>query len=129
LRSRLMWLIWTMRRIMRSALNYYKCLVCVKEWLIESFAERRVDWNTIMLSKYSKKEDWFRIQFNDEIHFDYESEEQLHIIRQSDISRLAHAFLSNMKDNENTRSWNNWRRDWKELEFTKRIKTTWTRNI
>jgi hypothetical protein len=33
----------TMRRIMQSALNYHKCLVCVKEWLAESFAERWIE--------------------------------------------------------------------------------------
>jgi hypothetical protein len=38
-----------------------------------------------MPSKYSKKENWFRVRFSDEVHFDYEPEEQLHIIRQSDI--------------------------------------------
>ncbi len=71
-----------MRRIMQSALNYHKCLACVKGWLAEPSAERRVEWATVMLSKYPKKEDWFRVRFSDEVHFGYGPEGQLHIIRQ-----------------------------------------------
>jgi tRNA uridine 5-carbamoylmethylation protein Kti12 len=73
----------TMKWVMRASLNYYKCLVSVKEWLAESSEKRRLKWITVMLSKYSKRENWFRVRFSDEVHFDYESERQLHIIRKS----------------------------------------------
>jgi transposase len=78
----------TMKRVMQAALNYHKCLVCVKEWLAESFEKRRLKWVTVMLNKYSKKENWFRVRFSDEMHFGYEFERQLHIIRKSDTRYL-----------------------------------------
>ncbi len=45
----------TMKRVMQAALNYHKCLVCVKEWLAESFEKKRLKWVTVMLNKYSRK--------------------------------------------------------------------------
>jgi hypothetical protein len=74
----------TMHNILRAALDYEKCLVCVKGWLVNSPMNRRMKYADVMLVKYSDQEQWKRVRFSDEVHFDYDPEEKLHIIRQSD---------------------------------------------
>lgn len=72
----------TMHSTLQAALNYHKCLACVKGWLAEPSMERRVKYASTMYEKYPKPEDWHRVRFSDEVHFGYGPEGQLHIIRQ-----------------------------------------------
>ena len=72
----------TMHNVMSAALNYEKCLACVKGWLADPPMERRVEFAHIMLTRYPKPEQWDRVRFSDEIHFGYGPEGQLRIIRQ-----------------------------------------------
>jgi hypothetical protein len=62
-----------------------------------------------MLNKYSKKENWFRVRFSDEVHFDYESEKQLHIIRKSGTRYrwdcIQHRDSSSEKDRKRLHCW------------------------
>lgn len=72
----------TMHNVLRAALNYEKCLACVKGWLADPPMDRRVEWATVMLAKYPKPEDWYSVRFSDEVHFSRGPEGQLRIIRQ-----------------------------------------------
>ena len=72
----------TMRATMRAALNYHKCLACVKGWLDEHMAKRRVAYAHNMLQRYPLEQDWHRVRFSDEVHFGYGPEGQIWIIRQ-----------------------------------------------
>ena len=47
----------TMHNVLRPALNYEKCLACVKGWLADSPMQKRVEYAHIMLAKYPKPED------------------------------------------------------------------------
>lgn len=73
----------TIKFNMQAAFNYHKCIACVKGWLAEAQEEKRVDWATVMLNKYSEKEDWHNVRFSDEIYFGYRFEGKLRIIRRS----------------------------------------------
>ena len=72
----------TMRATMRAVLNYHKCLACVKEWLNKCMTECQIVYAHIMLQQYSLKQDWHCVWFSDEVHFEYEPEDQLWIIWQ-----------------------------------------------
>ena len=72
----------TMKNILRSALDYEKCLACVKGWLGAKPMEKRVEYAHRMLFKYPEPEQWDRVRFSDEVHFGYGPEGQLRIIRQ-----------------------------------------------
>ena len=74
----------TMHRILQAALDYEKCLACVKGWLKDVPMERRMEFARVKLKKYPKPEDWSRVRFSDEVHFGYGPEGQLRIIRQPD---------------------------------------------
>ena len=43
----------TMKRTLTAALNYHKCLACVKGWLAMASEERREEFATVMLNKSS----------------------------------------------------------------------------
>ena len=47
----------TMRATMRAALNYHKCLACVKGWLDECMTECQVAYAHIMLQWYPLEQD------------------------------------------------------------------------
>ena len=47
----------TMKRTLTAALNYHKCLACVKGWLAMASEERREEFATVMLNKYPRSED------------------------------------------------------------------------
>ena len=72
----------TMHNVLRAALNYEKCLACVKGWLADPPMQKRVEYAHIMLAKYPKPEDWYRVRFSDEVHFSYGPDGKLRIIRQ-----------------------------------------------
>lgn len=72
----------TMYRILQAALDYEKCLACVKRWLGEKPMERPMEYARTMLTKYPEPEDWDRVRFGEEVYFGYGPEGQLHIIRQ-----------------------------------------------
>ena len=47
----------TIHKILRKALDYEKCLACVKGWLDETPMERRVEYASVMKARYPKSED------------------------------------------------------------------------
>jgi hypothetical protein len=67
-----------------KTINYRKCVICRKKWVNDKTVRRRFDWVIFMLNKYSEKLHWRHIQFNDEMHFDWDSQKKLFIIRQFD---------------------------------------------
>lgn len=71
----------TMKRTLESALNYHKCLACLKGWLDDQMMEKRVEYAEIMLRRYPLATQWKHIRFSDEVHFGYGPEGQLRIIR------------------------------------------------
>lgn len=73
----------TIKNVMRT-MNYHKCLACKKRWVNQKTAQRRKKWAKDMLAAYSKKKNWYKVRFSDEIHFEYEAREKLRIIRKSD---------------------------------------------
>lgn len=73
----------TVKKAMRT-MNYNKCIVCMKNWVSSRTATRRVKYAVVMLKRYSEEKNWRSVWFSDEIHFEYESQEKLRIIRKSD---------------------------------------------
>ena len=55
----------TMHNILRKALDYEKCLACVKGWLDETPMERRIEYASVMKARYPKSEDLYRVRFSD----------------------------------------------------------------
>ena len=70
-----------MKRTFRAALNFHKCLACLKGWLDEKLCEWWVSYATVMLERYPKPKNWHQVWFSDEVHFGYGPEGQLQIIR------------------------------------------------
>ncbi len=66
-------------------MNYHKYVACRKMWVNKKTAKVCINWATVMLERYSHKENWYRIQFNDKVHFSYCSEDQLKIIQKTVI--------------------------------------------
>jgi hypothetical protein len=73
----------TIKNVM-SKMSYYKCIICRKEWVNEFTAKRRLEWVTVIKKRYSDDDDWFRVRFSDEIHFEYDSQDKIFIIRKFD---------------------------------------------
>ncbi len=73
----------TIKRAMRT-MNYHKCIVCMKSWVLSRTVTKRIEYAVIMLKRYSEEKNWWSVQFSDEIHFEYESQEKLRIIQKSD---------------------------------------------
>ena len=42
-----------MRNTLKAALNYHKCLACLKGWRDDKMIAKRVEYAEIMLSRYS----------------------------------------------------------------------------
>ena len=72
----------TIQRVMKT-MDYHKCVACRKSWINESTIKRRVEWATVMKKKYSDKKDWHEVRFSDEMHYAYDSQEKIRIIRKS----------------------------------------------
>ncbi len=70
----------TVKRAM-GTMNYHKCIACRKGWIHPHLAERRLKHATFMLERYPEKEDWYRVRFSDEVHFDYGPQGKIWIIR------------------------------------------------
>lgn len=60
----------TIQQIMKI-MNYHKCIACKKNWINESTIKRRVKWATVMKKKYFEKSNWYKMRFNDEMHYVY----------------------------------------------------------
>lgn len=73
----------TIRNAM-STMNFHKCIACRKGWVNDKTARRRVEWATNMLAAYPNEENWYRVRFSDEVHFEYGPQEKLRIIRRPD---------------------------------------------
>ena len=71
----------TMKRNLQAALNYYKCLACVKNWLDSGICERRVKWAEEALELRPEPENWEDVRFSDEIHGGYGPEGKIRILR------------------------------------------------
>lgn len=67
-----------------NIMNYHKCFVCQWGWVNNSTAERCFEFTTHMLQKYPSLNDWKCVQFHDEVHFDWGSQDKLHIIQKSE---------------------------------------------
>lgn len=52
-------------------MNYQKCIVCKKGWVNEKIACDYKALAQVMKKKYPKPEDWYRVRFNDKVHFGY----------------------------------------------------------
>jgi hypothetical protein len=92
-----------------SIMKYHKCVVCRKKWVSEKTARRRVEWVTVMLKRYSDKTNWNRVRFSDKVHFEWDSQDKLFIIRRSDERYcqdcIQHADESNAKDVKRHHCW------------------------
>jgi hypothetical protein len=64
-----------------GTMNYHKCVACRKGWVNESTAKRRVEWSQVMKERYPDEKDWSSVRFSDEVHFGYEPQGKIHIIR------------------------------------------------
>lgn len=64
-------------------MDYHKCIACRKGWVNEKTAKDRLNWATTMLQKYPRPEDWHKVHFSDEVHFDYDTQDKLRIIRKA----------------------------------------------
>jgi hypothetical protein len=92
-----------------STINYHKCVAYRKEWINEKTARRRVECITVMLNRYSDKKKWNRVRFSDEVHFEWDSQDKLFIIRQS-VERycqdcIQHTDKSDAKDVKRHHCW------------------------
>jgi hypothetical protein len=92
-----------------SNMNYHKCVVCRKWWVSEKTARRRVEWVTVMLERYSDKTNWYRVRFSGEVHFEWDSQDKLFVIRQSSKRYcqdcIQHVDESYSKDVKRHRRW------------------------
>ncbi len=70
----------TIKNVMGS-MNYHQYIACRKGWVNESTAKRRREWATVMKERYPTEEDWYSVRFSDEVHFGYESQGKIRIIR------------------------------------------------
>ena len=70
----------TIRRAMGS-MEYHKCIACRRSWVNKKTAATRVTWTTDMLAAHPNPEDWERVRFSDEVHFEYGSQGKIRIIR------------------------------------------------
>ncbi|KAF2179332.1 hypothetical protein K469DRAFT_596295, partial [Zopfia rhizophila CBS 207.26] len=64
-----------------GSMDYHKCIACQKGWVSQRVAKDRVEWATVMLSRYPKPEDWYRVRFSDEVHWSIGPEGRCRIIR------------------------------------------------
>ena len=58
----------TIQRIM-GRMDYHKCVACTKTWIGSELAQKRCDYASFMLDKYSFKYDWWHVRFSDKVHF------------------------------------------------------------
>jgi hypothetical protein len=72
----------TIQKVMNT-MNYHKCIACKKNRVSESTIKRRFEWITFMKEKYFDEENRFSVRFSDEMHFNYESQKKIRIIRKS----------------------------------------------
>ena len=70
----------TIKRTLGS-MNYRKCIACQKGWQSAKSAQHRVEWCKIMLQRYPTPQDWYKVRFSDEVHYGYEAQGPLRIIR------------------------------------------------
>ncbi len=70
----------TIKRAMKT-MNYHKCIACMKGWVSPRTVTKRVEYAVIMLERYSEEKNWWSVRFSDEVHFEYESQGKLRIIR------------------------------------------------
>lgn len=73
----------TIQRAMRS-MKYHKCVVCRKSWVSEILIKKRKTWAEDMLAAHLNKKNWYQVRFNDEVHFEYDSQDKIRIIRKLD---------------------------------------------
>ena len=64
-----------------GCMNYRKYIACKKGWVNEKIARDRKAWAQVMKERYPKPEDWCRVRFSDEVHFGYDPQGKLRIIR------------------------------------------------
>jgi transposase len=72
----------TIRRAMKT-MNYHKCIADRKRWVNEKTACWRFEWVTFMKNRCSDKTSWRRVQFSDEVHFEWGRQGKLLIIKKS----------------------------------------------
>ena len=48
-------------------------------FITEHHAQRRLEYDRVMLQKYPNPEDWHRVRFSDEVHFRYDPEARLRV--------------------------------------------------
>jgi hypothetical protein len=92
-----------------GTIGYRKCLACRKGWVSTQTAQNRVNFASLMLSRYPEAKDWYDVRFSDEIHSGFGPKHTLHIIRKpgerycSDC--LQHAPEPNDSDLKRQHSW------------------------
>ena len=72
----------TIKNVM-GTMDYHKCIACKKGWVNASTTKRRVEWVTVMKERYFEKKDLYIVRFSDEVHFAYDLQDKIHIIRKS----------------------------------------------
>jgi hypothetical protein len=70
-------------------IDCHKCVACKKKWVNSKTARRRLEWASVMLKRYLDKLNWLRVRFSDEMHFEWDSQEKIYFLRQSD-ERYCH---------------------------------------
>jgi hypothetical protein len=60
-----------------GSLDYSKYVACVRGWV----SPKLYEFASLMLSRYPDPEDWMRVRFSDEVHFDWGGKNRLWIIR------------------------------------------------
>jgi hypothetical protein len=71
----------TTQRVMRT-INYYKCVACRRNW-VNLITTNVALIELLWWERYSDDENWFSVRFRNEIHFSYESQKKIRIIRKS----------------------------------------------
>ena len=64
-----------------GSLDYHKCLDCPRVWQSLRSCANRMEYAQIMLENFPEPEDWDRVRWNDEVHFRWGAQRQLHTIR------------------------------------------------
>jgi predicted nucleic acid-binding Zn ribbon protein len=62
-------------------MDYHKCIVCSKVWVLEKLAKKQKEWAKVMHQRYSKTKYWRCVRFSDEVHWSVRPKDKCKIIR------------------------------------------------
>ncbi|KAK4097118.1 hypothetical protein N658DRAFT_550311, partial [Parathielavia hyrcaniae] len=70
----------TVRRALQE-LNFRRCIACENEYRSSKSKKKRAEYCRVMLERYPKKENWYRVRFSDESHFGWGPQGKIWVLR------------------------------------------------